>query len=147
MELFGKKEIASLGAIKDVAADKITPDQVAAINAEFAALGFGGIEVAIAGTIEPLKASVTAHEVTIAAHVATIASNDATIAEHVASDEANTSRIAALEAEVITLGGQAAAKPSVAGAAEDVIETEAKADPNKYAADLSAKILAEKLGQ
>lgn len=52
MGIFGKTEIKSLAAIKDVAPGDITAEQISAINTEFAELGFNGIEVAAAGTLK-----------------------------------------------------------------------------------------------
>lgn len=56
----GKKEIKSLSAIKGIAADQITAEQVDAVNAEFAELGFEGIEVAIVGSAAKATEELTA---------------------------------------------------------------------------------------
>lgn len=129
-DLFGKKEIKSLAAIKGLAAENVTAEQIDAINAEFAELGFGGIEVAINGTLTEAARQLNTADNTIAEHEATISTRDARITE--------------LETENAYLKKAPAADASAAGTAEDKIETTTVEDPNKLANDISAKIRAEK---
>lgn len=113
-DLFGKKEIKSLAAIKGLAADAVTVEHIEAINAEFAELGFVGIEVAINGTLSEAATQLNTANDTIATHEATIGTRDARITE--------------LETENAELGKGAAADASAAGTAEDKIETNKKHD-------------------
>jgi hypothetical protein len=133
MSLFGKTEIKSLAAIKGLAADAVTVEHVNAINAEFAELGFGGIEVAINGTLAEAATQINTAEDTIATHEATIAERDTRITE-----------LETENAELAIIAKDPADEASASGTAEDKIETVAVEDHNKLANDISAQIRAEK---
>ena len=136
MSLFDKKQITTLAPVKGIAADKITPEQLAAINAEFAELGYEGIEVSATGTLATaannLKNAMDANAV-----------QADVVKKNTEAITAKDARIAELEAENKKLGGKGAAEPTPGGTDDDEIITEKTTKEFEFEGSASEKAIKE----
>jgi hypothetical protein len=118
MSLFGKKEMTQLASLKNVKAEDVTAETLAAVNAELAEAGINAVEITVAGALEE------------ASNQRNTAQESLTAAQE--QLQAEQERATALETELATYkpaSGADANHSNSDGAADDK-ETEVETDPS-----------------
>jgi hypothetical protein len=118
MDIFGKKEMKSLSALKGVKAADVTAEQLDAVNADLKELGIEGIEVSEAGRLQSVNAELD----TAKGELKTATDKNTANAETIKNQAV---KITELEGK---LSNMQAEKPKEAEAKEDKISSEGSPD-------------------
>ncbi len=93
MSIFGKKTIESLSALKNVKAEDITAEQIAAVNAELAEAGLIGIEANVLGSLSAATQKNESHEQAVSDLQTSLQSSNDLVATHEATIAALTEKL------------------------------------------------------